>query len=247
MRGKRDRLWKVLVFAVRALHLLVKCTGAALLATSPAFAAAAGDPVQGAKAFGGCQGCHSAEPGQNMTGPSLAGVWGRKAGSLESFHRYSEALKRSGVVWNERSLDEWLKSPATFVPDTEMKFPGIPDPRVRSDLIAYLKAVSEGKGQAAVAQAGLPVGGKLPDLKQAVADSRVTAIRYCDDTYTLSTGAGKTLKFWEFNLRFKTDSTAHGPAKGQPVLVGQGMQIDRAQLVFSDPAEISTFVKHQCP
>ncbi|HZR03954.1 MAG TPA: hypothetical protein VFA81_12380, partial [Burkholderiales bacterium] len=47
---------------------------------------------------------HSLEPGENLTGPSLAHVWGRKAGTLPDFHRYSEALQRSGVVWNEQSL-----------------------------------------------------------------------------------------------------------------------------------------------
>ena len=231
----------------QARNLLRICATGIALAASPGFAATPGNPIQGAKVFGACLSCHSAEPGQNMTGPSLAGVWGRKAGSLESFHRYSEALKRSAVVWNERTLDEWLKAPAAFIPGTEMKFPGIPDARARSDLIAYLKAVSEGKGQADALQAGAPIGAKFPDLKQAAAEKRVKAIHYCDDTYSLTTAAGKTLKFWEFNLRFKTDSTVHGPAKGQPVLVGQGMQIDRAQLVFSDPSEISTFIKHECP
>ncbi|MHB8494749.1 MAG: c-type cytochrome [Casimicrobiaceae bacterium] len=231
----------------QAKNLLRVCAAGIALAASSSFAATPGNPVQGAKVFGACLSCHSAEPGQNMTGPSLAGVWGRKAGSLESFHRYSEPLKRSSVVWNERSLDEWLKSPATLIPGTDMKFPGIPDARARSDLIAYLKAVSEGKGQADALQAGVPMGATFPDLKQAAAEKRVKAIRYCDDTYSLTTAAGKTRKFWEFNLRFKTDSTAHGPSKGQPVLVSQGMQIDRAQLVFSDPSEISTFIKHECP
>ena len=247
MRGEQRRLSKIIAVAVRAQRFVVRCAGAAALAASPGFAVAAGDPILGAKVFGACLSCHSAEPGQNMTGPSLAGVWGRKAGSLESFHRYSEALKRSAVVWNERSLDEWLKSPATFIPGSEMKFPGIPDSRVRSDLIAYLKAVSEGKGQAAALQAGVPMGGKLPDLKQAAAEKRVKTIRYCDDTYSLTTDAGKTLKFWEFNLRLKTDSTGHGPRKGEPVLVGQGMQGDRAQVVFSSPAEIGASIKSECP
>jgi len=91
------------------------------------------------------------------------------------------------------------------------------------------------------------MGGGLPDLKAARPEMQVKTIRYCDDTYTIGTGAGKTLKFWEFNLRLKTDSTGHGPRKGEPVLVGQGMQGDRAQLVFSSPAEIGASIKSECP
>jgi len=55
-----------------------------------------------------------------------------------------------------------------------------------------------------------------------------------------------TLPFWEFNLRFKTDSSPNGPAPGKPVLVGQGMQGDRAQVVFSAPEEISSFIRKGC-
>ncbi|HZR01818.1 MAG TPA: c-type cytochrome, partial [Burkholderiales bacterium] len=59
---------------------------------------AAGDAARGASVFSACAACHSLEPGENLTGPSLAHVWGRKAGTLPDFHRYSEALQRSGVV-----------------------------------------------------------------------------------------------------------------------------------------------------
>ena|SRR5437867_3150709 len=230
-------------------EFLGMCIAAAALAASPGFATAAGDPTRGAQVFRNCAACHSTAPGQNLTGPSLAGVWGRKAGSLESFHRYSDELKRSGVEWNERSLDAWLKDPATFIPGNAMNFQGIADARARSDLIAFLKAMSEGKTSAANTSGGMMMMGapRFADLKQAEPRARITRIRYCGDTYTVTTAASKVIKFWEFNLRFKTDSTDHGPAKGQPVLVNQGMGVDRAQLVFSDPGEISAFIKSECP
>jgi cytochrome c len=57
---------------------------------------------------------------------------------------------------------------------------------------------------------------------------------------------GATYTFWEFNLRFKIDSSLNGPVKGQPVLVGQGMQGDRAQVVFSTPTEVSNYIKIKC-
>ncbi|MEO8567134.1 MAG: c-type cytochrome [Betaproteobacteria bacterium] len=226
---------------------LLGSLGVVVLAAIPGFAAAAGDPLQGAQAFRNCVACHSIEAGQNMTGPSLAGVIGRKAGSLPSFHRYSDALKRSGIEWNAETLDAWIFNPAGLVPGNDMRFPGMADALARSNLIAYLKAVSEGKGHSIAFQAGMNMGGGLPDLKEARAEVQVKTIRYCDDTYTVSTAAGKTLRFWEFNLRFKTDSTGHGPRKGEPVLVGQGMQGDRAQIVFSSAAEIGALIKSECP
>lgn len=108
-------------------------------ASTPAMA---GDPIQGAKIFPACRVCHSLEPNRTVVGPSLAGLWGRRAGSLASYDNYSPALKASGVVWNERTLNAWLKSPAAFIPTTRMTFPGIRNDKVRADLIAYLKAAT---------------------------------------------------------------------------------------------------------
>ena len=201
-------------------------------------ARAEGDATRGAQAARACMACHSFAPGRHMTGPSLAGVWGRKAGTADGFLRYSEALKRSGLVLDERQLDAWLKNPAALVPGNEMGFPGIADARTRGDLLAYLEAVSSGRVSA-------PKDG-LPNLKEADAASRVTAIRYCGDSYRVSTANGKTHSFWEFNLRFKTDGSTEGPPAGKPVIVGTGMQSDRAALVFSRPEEISTFIRRQC-
>ena len=86
----------------------------------------------------------------------------------------------------------------------------------------------------------------IATLKEAPADNRVSAIRHCKDSYFVTTAAGQTLPYWEFNLRFKTDSSASGPGPNAPVMVGQGMQGDRAQVVFSMPAEISAFIKEGC-
>ena len=215
-----------------------------VLAARPAFAAPAGDPVQGAQAFRSCASCHSIQPGQNMTGPSLAGVVGRNAGTLQSFHRYSDALKNSGIVWNVETLDAWLSNPAALVPGNDMLFPGMSNAVARRNIIAYL---AEGEAHPVARQSGMNMGGGgLPNLKDASPGRQVKTIRYCEDTYTVRTAANTTLKFWEFNLRFKTDSSIHGPHKGEPVLVGQGMQGDRAQVVFASPAEISAFVKSEC-
>jgi Cytochrome c2 len=72
------------------------------LSTAAALGAEA-DPGQGARVFRACAACHSLEANRNMTGPSLAGVWNRKAGGLASFTRYSDAMKLSGITWDEQS------------------------------------------------------------------------------------------------------------------------------------------------
>ena len=215
------------------------CAGLAAMAAA-GFSEAAGDAQRGAKVFRNCAACHSLAPELNLTGPSLSGLWGRKAGALESFVRYSESLKRSGIVWNEATLDKWLRDPQAAVPDNFMAFAGLKDERAREDLIAFLKTAS---------QPGSPLAGKprgLPNLKDAPEDALVKAIRHCKDSYFVTDGAGKTVPCWEFNLRFKTDSSASGPRPGSPVMVGQGMQGDRAQVVFSHPGEISRFIREGC-
>jgi cytochrome c len=106
-------------------------------------AVAAGDPRRGARDFQPCMACHSVKPGEHSTGPSLADLWNRKAGTAEGFLRYSPVLRDSNVEWNENSLDKWLSNPQQFVPGTSMTFQGIADAQERADVIAYLKAVSE--------------------------------------------------------------------------------------------------------
>src|ERR1700737_4846707 len=98
-----------------------------------------GDSSRRRQDFRACAPCHSLEPDRNMTGPSLANLWGRKAGSLPSFDRYSDALKASGIIWDDRALDGWLTDLQRMVPNNEMPFEGINDGRVRADLLAFLK------------------------------------------------------------------------------------------------------------
>ena len=208
-----------------------------------------GDASRGAALFRDCAACHSLIADRNMTGPSLAGIWGRKAGSLASFDRYSPALEASGVVWNAKTLDAWLASPAGFIPRSRMPFAGIPNAKQRVDLIAFLKAASGGQTPAAASQGGGMMSGMAPhftDLKKLGADRQVRSIRICRDSYFVTTAGGKTAAFWEPNLRFKTDSSALGPAAGTAVIMPAGMMGDRASVIFAAPDEISGFIKHRC-
>lgn len=88
-------------------------------------------------AFAQCAGCHSTQAGKTLFGPSLAGVSGRRAGTLPGY-AYSPALKASGLTWNAKTLDRWLTSPKKTVPGTKMPFNGLQDPKSRAQVIAYL-------------------------------------------------------------------------------------------------------------
>jgi cytochrome c len=74
----------------------------------------------------------------NRVGPSLHGIVGRTAGTIEGF-RYSPANKNSGITWTEEQLFTYLEDPRKTIPGTFMAFAGIKDPQQRADLIAYLK------------------------------------------------------------------------------------------------------------
>jgi cytochrome c len=220
---------------------------------SPA-SAQLGDAARGQQNFRACAPCHSLEPDRNMTGPSLADLWGRKAGGLSSFERYSAALKASGIIWDDRSLDGWLTDPDGMVPDNEMPFNGIKDTRVRADLLAFLKdATRPGAPQQRAQQGrmmggmgGMMGGGPDPNLKKLEPGIQVKAITYCHDTYRVTTADGKTRAFWERNLRFKTDSSKDGPEKGAPAITPAGMMGDRASVIFAAPEEIAKMIEARC-
>jgi cytochrome c len=89
-----------------------------------------------------CRTCHSMKEGDNRLGPSLAGVVGRKAGSLPGF-RYSSSMQSSGVTWDEATLDKFIANPDEVVHGNSMKpFTGIADAGQRKDIIGFLKSIS---------------------------------------------------------------------------------------------------------
>ncbi|HZB93849.1 MAG TPA: cytochrome c family protein, partial [Stellaceae bacterium] len=88
-----------------------------------------------------CAICHAVEPGKNKIGPSLAEVFGRKAGTAPGYS-YSDANKKSGLTWDEPTLDKYLADPRGVVPGTKMLFIGLKNPDDRQAVIAYLKQES---------------------------------------------------------------------------------------------------------
>jgi cytochrome c len=102
---------------------------------------AQGDPGKGATVFKRCAACHVVDKPQNRVGPSLHGVFGRKAGSVEGF-KYSDAMKNADITWDEAQLDKYLENPKGDIPGNKMAFPGLKKPEERADVIAYLKQAS---------------------------------------------------------------------------------------------------------
>jgi cytochrome c len=101
-------------------------------------ARADGDAARGEKKFGDCAACHKLEAGANNVGPSLHGIFTRKAGELADF-RYSPAIKRSGIAWTPETLDKFLADPQAVVPANRMPYAGMASAPDRADLIAYLQ------------------------------------------------------------------------------------------------------------
>lgn len=97
-----------------------------------------GDAAAGEKVFMQCASCHVVEPGVNRVGPSLAGIVGRAAGSVEGYN-YTDANANSGITWTPEKMFQYLENPMRVVPGTKMAFAGLKDGQDRADVIAYLQ------------------------------------------------------------------------------------------------------------
>jgi cytochrome c len=106
----------------------------AIASALPVFAA--GDAGRGAQVYNRCVACHALAT--DRVGPRHCGLVGRRAGSVPGF-LYSDAMRASRLTWDEKTLDLFLAKPMTAVPGTTMTYDGVPDPKDRADLIAYLK------------------------------------------------------------------------------------------------------------
>lgn len=121
------------------MRALLLALGIGIAATGAASAqGTGGDPASGEKLYKRCQACHVVDKPTNRVGPHLVGVFGRKAGGLEDY-KYSDALKKADVTWDEGTLDKWLEDPKGYIPGNKMAYPGMKKPEERADIIAYLK------------------------------------------------------------------------------------------------------------
>lgn len=125
----------------RALRLLVLAAcvcvgGGAVLRPVWSQSAVVGDALRGEAIYSRCLACHALA--YDRTGPRHCGLFGRQAGTVPGF-AYSQAMKDSKIIWDEKTLNLFLENPMKDVPGTSMGYAGIPDAQERADLIAYLK------------------------------------------------------------------------------------------------------------
>jgi cytochrome c len=124
---------------MRGATLTTTALAAALLITT---AHAEGDALRGEAHFKECAACHKLDAGANEVGPSLHGIFSRKAGELADF-RYSPAMRRSGVTWTAETLDKYIADPQAFIPANRMPYAGMSNASDRADLIAYLQKATQ--------------------------------------------------------------------------------------------------------
>lgn len=121
---------------------IVLAAAFAHLAIWPAMAES-GDAAKGERLFAQCKACHTVEKGgKNGIGPNLFGFLGRKAAAVAGFE-YSDAMKASGVVWDEASTAGYMKDPKGFMPGNKMVFAGLKRQEQIDDMMAYLKKATQ--------------------------------------------------------------------------------------------------------
>jgi len=179
-------------------------------------AALKGDVAAGRQVFRKCQACHSLDPGKNLIGPSLAGVFGRKAGSAPNYN-YSPAMKSANIVWDAKTLDPYLNDPQKVVPGNKMPFPGLKTEHDRDDIIAYLASSTGGNAAAQTARAPQTSRQQQPSPSQPPARSAATA-----PGNTPQTASGQSIGYIP-DARYTLRS---GIAEGRMVFLGVGGAID---------------------
>ena len=117
---------------------------AAIVGFATQASAQSGDATRGQRVFNQqCRACHTLEKdGAQTAGPNLHGVFGRKAGTAAGYE-FSDAMKKSGIVWDEGALIEYNRDPKAKVPGTKMVFNGVKQPPQLADLVAYLKQATQ--------------------------------------------------------------------------------------------------------
>jgi cytochrome c len=123
--------------------LIVTATFSLAALAVPAVAQAQ-DIAAGEKVFKRCVACHTVdEGGRNKVGPNLWNIFGSTAGQRDIGYKYSDAMKESGIVWDDATMAGYLENPRKFLPKTRMAFPGLRKAEQRDDVIAYIKSVTQ--------------------------------------------------------------------------------------------------------
>ena len=110
--------------------------------TVAASAWADGDVAKGKRVFNKCKTCHELETAKNKIGPTLQGVIGRKAGTVPGF-KYSSAMQNAGIVWDEKTIQQYIADPKKMIPGNKMVLAPIKSEDQREDVVAYIKSMQK--------------------------------------------------------------------------------------------------------
>lgn len=176
-------------------------------------AASAGNPLKGEEIFQQCAICHNVgAEAQNSVGPNLNHLFGRTAGSVEGAN-YSEAMQAKGsaesLVWQEKSLFQFLAGPERYVPDTIMAFEGLRTEKEINDIMAYLIQFSpayEADSLTAVDPA-VAVATPLPEISSALEDE--PAPEFSEEFLTSATAIESGAQLWAKQCRHCHGSSAY--------------------------------------
>ena len=126
------------------MRIIAPTMSVVLTFAATAAVAQSGDATRGERLFNQqCKSCHTVDKdGRNGIGPNLHGMFGHKAGAMQGF-AFSEAMQKSGIVWDDKSVAEYLKDPKARVPDGKMVFAGLKQQAQQDDMIAYLKKATQ--------------------------------------------------------------------------------------------------------
>jgi cytochrome c len=206
------------------------------------------DIREGASMYRACYYCHSLQPGLHLTGPSLANLWGKKAGRVEGFNLYSSAMKQTSKSWDESNLKTWLANPHLAIPGTTMTYEGIKHSDTLEGMIKFLKVAMGPDGFKKVLEVKLldretATGQLQNDVSHASSKERIKEIVHCGQIYELTTENGEQTRHWEINIHMMVDSSEKGPPAGKPARIAIGSMGDRFAVVFHEPGEIGKVVK----
>jgi cytochrome c len=126
------------------MRIIAPTMSVVLTFAATAAVAQSGDATRGERLFNQqCKSCHTVDKdGRNGIGPNLHGMFGHKAGAMQGF-AFSEAMQKSGIVWDDKSVAEYLKDPKARVPDGKMVYAGLKQQAQLDDMIAYLKKATQ--------------------------------------------------------------------------------------------------------
>lgn len=126
------------------MRIIAATLSVVLTSVAAAALAQSGDATRGERLFNQqCKICHTIDKGgRNGVGPNLFGLFGSKAAAVEAF-QFSEAMKKSGIVWDDKTVSEYLKDPKGRVPDGKMVYAGLKQQAQLDDMIAYLKKATQ--------------------------------------------------------------------------------------------------------